>query len=206
MQQTVSNTAMQVKTPTCPHGFPVGSCPICNGSGGSVRRPGEWSREKCIAVGNQMRYAAMMRKMDKDFQEQSQVNAENLKTFIQNIKTNYKIFMQNLMSSLPTPVATVVKIAAAVLISPVLFVLNNVVRFASMLAKGAEFVKEKLIFVAEKLAAVFGDLKNFIKSKFEKDFKKVAKNISKFFTALFGREDDENEGREALSAHLAKGN
>ena len=206
MQQTVSNTSVQLKTPTCPHGFPVGSCPICNGSGGSVRRPGEWSREKCIAVGNQMRYAAMMRNMDKDFHKQSEINAENLRTFIQNIKTNYKIFMQNLISSLPTPVANVVKIASAILITPVLFALNTVVRFASMLAKGAEFCREKLMLLAEKLAAVFGDLKNFVKSKFEKDFKKAAKNISKLFTAIFGREEDENEGREALSAHLAKGN
>ena len=47
-----------VKAGTCPHGLPLGACPICNGmGGGSVKKadfsakPGEMSWNECAAIG-----------------------------------------------------------------------------------------------------------------------------------------------------------
>ena len=42
---------------TCPHGLPLGACPICNGMGGGAKKadfsakPGEMSWNECAAIG-----------------------------------------------------------------------------------------------------------------------------------------------------------
>ena len=54
--QTVQNTAK------CPHGFPVGACPICSGMGGGgkskdrdkARVPGEMTYNECLAEWHRM--------------------------------------------------------------------------------------------------------------------------------------------------------
>ena len=57
------NNNVNTKPPgTCPHGLPVGACPICSGMGGggakkadSTAKPGEMSWNECYAIGQMMK-------------------------------------------------------------------------------------------------------------------------------------------------------
>ena len=56
MQLTLNTRKSNIGT--CPHGLPLGSCPICNGMGGGgmkkadfSAKPGEMSWNECAAIG-----------------------------------------------------------------------------------------------------------------------------------------------------------
>ena len=62
VSMNVSATTHKTNHGTCPHGNPIGACPMCSGmsSGGSgsstnkPRKPGEMTYEQCYAVWQQM--------------------------------------------------------------------------------------------------------------------------------------------------------
>ena len=57
----------------CPHGYPIGACPICNGmSGGGIpkdrnkpRKAGEMSYNECLAEWHRMQRAEQAKQQDK---------------------------------------------------------------------------------------------------------------------------------------------
>lgn len=204
-------TGAPVAGATCPHGFPIGACPICNGTGGgggsSVKKSnaGEWSYAKCYSVGMQMRYRESLEQANARVLQSLSAQAENAANFLKTMKENFAARIETLAQMLPQPVATVVKVLNAVVFMPILTIAIKFAEFTAALTRGAEFFKGQLINLGEKLAAIFGEVKNFVKEKAEKAIKAIKKNVSKLFKAIFGGEEDETETKEALTAHLSKG-
>ena len=75
MELTFSTT--KSNTGTCPHGLPIGACPICNGMGGGLKsqkadfsaKPGEMSWNECAAIGAMMRAAKLQKQLNAQAQE-----------------------------------------------------------------------------------------------------------------------------------------
>ena len=72
MSSPLISTQPNIKAGMCPHGVPQSSCPICNQQGGGMSRvnnkaatkpahAGEWSYQKCYAVGLQIKAANQRR-------------------------------------------------------------------------------------------------------------------------------------------------
>lgn len=194
----------KTKVGTCPHGLPMGACPICNGGGGgggskkTSQSSGEMSWEECFAIGQMMK-AQKLAQQKKDVSMQAQLHAplniasrlenlaqsmaqkfssisEKLTNFIQKSQTTPNLFTKT--------IALVAKIAL-----PVINILKNI---ATIAQKTINFVREKFADITDKLNAVFGELKNSAEKKISDKFnafKKKAKSLFGIFEPL----ETENE-------------
>lgn len=180
---------------TCPHGLPQGACPICSGMGGgggsSARKTdehtGEMSWDECYAIWQQMLKVKELSQQKKnealknpefvqinfsaklDSIAQKLVNfSEKLSDFVQKSKEQ---------TAIPIKLASIFSKAAI----PVLNALNNVTVLAQ---KIINFIQTKFADISEKLAAIFGELKNSVEKKISdklKDFKKKIKSLFGLF-------------------------
>lgn len=184
---------------TCPHGLPLGACPICNGmgGGGSVKKdnkPKEMSWNECYAIGQMLKAQKQAR-----LNTQQMFAAQTMQAHLNNLQTQINAMkLAILNSSLPKPVAQ----AAAVLLDFVVAPLAKVVQAVSdtiqnlsaNLSKAMDAVKQKLADITDKLTAVFGEAKAFIEKKISDKIKNVKKKIFN----LFGIAEVENEEDEEI--------
>ncbi len=194
---TALSGATNTRLGTCPHGLPLGACPICNGmgGGGSVKRdnkPREMSYNECYAVWQMMKAQQAARK---ELQQQFAVQdlAINISK-IQDKILDFKLAVQN--STLPKPIIKAVTIFADSVLMPLAKAINaisNVVQnLAQTINKAVENLKQKVIDIMDKLTAVFGEIKASIQKKIEEKFKDVKKKIFKLF-GIFETENEEDE-------------
>lgn len=194
---TALSGATNTRLGTCPHGLPLGACPICNGmgGGGSVKRdnkPREMSYNECYAVWQMMKAQQAARK---ELQQQFAVQdlAINISK-IQDKILDFKLAVQN--STLPKPIIKAVTIFADSVLMPLAKAINaisNVVQnLAHTINKAVENLKQKVIDIMDKLTAVFGEIKASIQKKIEEKFKDVKKKIFKLF-GIFETENEEDE-------------
>lgn len=183
---------------TCPHGLPIGACPICNGMmGGGVRKadfsakPGEMSWNECAAIGAFLKaQKAAQQAKNADFQ----AHVLSLQKF-QNVMANaamravqFAQLVQN--SSLP-----------AIISKPVAFIANNIVANGLNFLKNAtvsvsnflQNVSQKLADISDKLTAMMGEFKAAAEKKvseFLSGLKKKIKSIFAIFEPLDIKDDD----------------
>jgi len=193
----------KTKVGTCPHGLPLGACPICSGMGGGgggggskkVERPaGEMSWDECVAVG-QMLKAQKLAQQKRDIAMQAQLHApSNITTKLENIAQKIAVFAQKLNEFVQKPQSTPTLISktlvfTAKLVIPTVNILKNIPILAQ---KAINFVKEKLTDISDKLNAVFGELKTAIEKKISdrfKDFRKKNKSLFTIFEPLDVKEE-----------------
>ena len=183
-----------VRSGLCPHGLPVGACPICSGGMGSNKvvtadfsaKPGEMSWNECAAIGaflKSLRNARLARESDyqnriiamAQFQNNMAKMAQNLQTFIQNMS----------QSALTRPLAM---IAQNVLLPVVKFMKDLPVNFLQATAN----VAQKLADITDKLTAIYGELKASMDKKFSDFAKKVKKKILSIFE-IFRAENESSD-------------
>ena len=183
-----------VRSGLCPHGLPVGACPICSGGMGSNQvatadfsaKPGEMSWNECAAIGaflKSLRNARLARESDyqnriiamAQFQNNMAKMAQNLQTFIQNMS----------QSALTRPLAM---IAQNVLLPVVKFMKDLPVNFLQATAN----VAQKLADITDKLTAIYGELKASMDKKFSDFAKKVKKKILSIFE-IFKAENESSD-------------
>ena len=113
---------------TCPHGLPLGACPICNGMGGGgstkkadePRRPGEMTYQECYAQWKQMQRAEAM---DKAAQEAMLKNAElasKLQKQLAGLSEITTKVLDNIQNALPKPIAKAFEGISNIIIKPCL--------------------------------------------------------------------------------------
>jgi hypothetical protein len=188
------------KVGTCPHGLPMGACPICNGMAGgnsttkrdTPRNVGEMTYNQCLAMG-------AMLKAQKHAREQAKIAQQNhlqaLSEFQKNIdKTNQRLiaFNRAISNVLPAifskPITTFINV-----------VLINTLNFVKNIPNLIQNITQKFIEISDKLSAIFGELKTSIQekvSKFLKDFKKKFK----FIFSIFGSENCDDEEKQIEEA------
>lgn len=182
------------KAGTCPHGMPLGSCPICNGMAGGnstsrrdiPRNVGEMSYNQCAAIGAMLRAQKNARAQAKIAQQN---HLQALADFNKNLASTHArltAFATMISNTMPPIIA-----------KPINFVINNValkvVNFVQNFPNLVANVMQKFADISDKLTAIYGELKAAIGekiSKFTRDFKKKLKSLFFVFGADETHDDD----------------
>ncbi|MCM1339145.1 MAG: hypothetical protein NC191_05700 [Muribaculaceae bacterium] len=185
-----------IKAGTCPHGLPLGACPICNGMAGGnsttkrdvPRNVGEMTYNQCAAIG-------AMLKAQKHAKEQTKIAQQNYLQALAEFSKNIANTHQKLMDL----AALITKTTPAIIAKPVNFVLTvlvaKVLHFVQSVPNIIQSVVQKFVDIYDKLAAVYGEFKAAVKERIQKfitDTKKKLKSI--FF--VFGADEMNDEEKK----------
>ncbi|MFR1671588.1 MAG: hypothetical protein ACLSWI_01435 [Candidatus Gastranaerophilaceae bacterium] len=189
-----------VKTGTCPHGLPLGACPICNGmsGGGGAKKadfsakPGEMSWNECAAIGAFLK-AQQQAKLAK------QQDAQN---FVQNLQA-FQNSMMNASQRLADSVKIFTQNMPAIIAKPVNFILNTVIggiirtigNIPTAIANTIQTIQQKLADISDKLTAMMGELKASIEKKISEAFKDIKKKVKSLFS-IFSPLDADNDDKQ----------
>lgn len=197
MTASISRATTNTRIGTCPHGLPLGACPICNGMGGgaSVKRdnkPKEMSYNECYAIWQVMKAQKAARK-----ELQQQFAIQDLAVNINKIQDKinaFKVAVQN--SSLPKPIIKAIVVFADSVLMPLAKAIKSIANVVQDLAKtinkAVENLKQKVIDIMDKLTAIIGEAKVAIQKKIEEKFKEVKKKIFNLF-GILSTENGEDE-------------
>lgn len=187
-----------MKTGTCPHGAPLGACPICSGMGGGMKtadhtaKPGEMSWNECAAIGAMLR----AQKNAKLARQQDAINfAQRVAEFEKN--------MMNISERIANLSGLFAKNFPPIISTPVTFILNNII------GKSLNFIKNipaaiqqftqnltlKLADISDKLAAVYGEVKNALAKKIGEPLNEFKKKIKSIFS-IFDPQDVKNDDKQ----------
>lgn len=201
--------AMQpnIRTGMCPHGMPMGACPVCNGGGGGrinsspskPQKTGEWSYQKCYLAGLQIKAEAQRNEDARAFAEKQLLSALEMHKNILNIINKMNQFVQNIKNP---ALRAAVNFIAAISARPFLNILSQLTKAFAAFSNLQQKVLNILMQASEKLAAVLGEIKNFVQKKIFEDLKKKAK---KFILIVFSGIEDENfKDDETLAVFKSK--
>lgn len=187
------------KIGTCPHGLPLGACPICNGmgGGGSVKKdnkPREMTWNECYAIGQMLKAQKLARQ-----NTQKMFAAQDMNAYLNRLQTqinNLKLAVLN--SILPKPIAKAVALLADAVLMPAVkiaqAVTNAIQNAAAQVSKAMNHIKQFAADIMDKLTAVFGEAKAAIQKKIDEKFKDIKKKVFN----LFGISEAENEEDEEV--------
>lgn len=193
----------------CPHGYPIGACPICNGmsSGGSKdknkpRVAGEMSYNECLAQWHKMQ-RAQEAKDKAELNKLNQLRLADIKDKIneQISKLQQKIDkyiekLDNVINKLPP----IIKEVATVVIKPIV---NFTLQIAKQILVVVSNISNFIASVGEKLASIYGEVKNFINDKI-KEFKEKAKVAVKTVLSLFLEKNEDDDSKRKVKKMLEK--
>ncbi len=182
---------------TCPHGLPLGACPICNGMGGGgmkkadfSAKPGEMSWNECAAIGAFL-------KAQQNAKLQRQQDAQN---FAQNVQA-----FQNALMNSSQKLANIAQFftnnTPAIIAKPVNFVLNTVLggimrtiaNIPTAISNTIQTIQQKLADISDKLTAMIGELKASIEKKISEAFKDLKKKVKSLFSIFQPLDTDNND-------------
>lgn len=194
---TSVSRASNNKIGTCPHGLPLGACPICNGmggGGGSVKKnnkPAEMSWNECYSIGQMMKAQKLAKQ-----HTQQMFAAQDLRSHLNNLQTQINAMKMAALTNLPRPIAKAVTVLADMVLTPMVKVLQTVVdgmkNLTVAVTKAIDNIKQKIVDIADKLTAMFGEAKAAIQKKIDEKFKDIKKKIFNLF-GIVGAENEEDE-------------
>ena len=193
----VSSTHIQnTKIGACPHGMPVGACPICNGSAGGnsttkrdiPRNAGEMTYNQCAAIGAILK---ANKAAQKRAQNVEQNRLQGLVTFQKNLQSAHqKILDLAYAISKSTP---------AIISKPVNFVLTQIAgRFIQIVANIPNVITnigQKISDISEKLNAIYGECKAALQKNISDFWQKTKKKLKSIFF-VFGTDESDNDEKK----------
>ncbi len=207
MPSAVMHQHSIMKAGTCPHGAPLGACPICNGMGGAgsmkkadhTAKPGEMSWNECAAIG------AMLR-AQKAAKAQHQQDAVSFAQRVAMFEKN----MMNISQKLADISGVFTQNFPPIIAKPVSFVLNNIIGGTINLLKNipaaiqnfAQSISQKFVEISDKLAAVYGEVKAALAKKIGEPLNEFKKKIKSLFS-IFSPQDAQNEDKKVDEAKKA---
>ncbi len=194
---------------TCPHGLPLGACPICNGMGGGMKKadfsakPGEMSWNECAAIGAFL----------KAQQQAKLARQQDAQNFAQNIQA-FQNSLMNASQKLANAGQFLIQNMPAVIAKPLNFILNNVIggllrgisSIPTVISNVIQTVQQKLADISDKLTAMLGEFKAAINKKVSELFKDLKKKIKSIFSIFrpLDADDDEKQIDETKKAFELK--
>ncbi len=183
---------------TCPHGLPIGACPICNGMGGGggikkadfSAKPGEMSWNECAAIG-----AFLKAQQNAKLQRQ-----QDIQNFAQQA-----IAFQNAMTNASQRLASLAQFftanTPAIIAKPVNFILNTIVggtiniikNIPSTISNAIHALNQKFTDISDKLTAIIGELKTAINKKISETFSELKKKVKSLFSIFNPLNTDDEE-------------
>ncbi len=186
----------------CPHGLPPSACPICSGGamggGGRARdavatkpmNTGEWSFMKCYAAGLALKAQDARVENAKTTLERQMEFAKELGKNIQNIADKIQNTIQNIQNISPKFVQNVIQVMNNFIITPLMNMIAQIPKLIEKMVDLQQRLGTILQQSGEKLAAILGEVKNFIEKKIIDDVKQKLKKLLLFFADV--NVEDEN--------------
>lgn len=195
---------------TCPHGLPLGACPICNGMGGGgstkkldePRRPGEMTYMECYAQWKQMQRADAQKEAMQEAMLKNAQLAAKMQEALLNITTKISTVLDQIQNALPKPVAKVFSTISNNVLKPLLNMIKDLPQLVRALPNAIEALRNEITQVAQKLAALIGEAENFVQKKLSDATRVIKKQFRKLLSVLgleSDFEDDENKIDEEMS-------
>lgn len=170
--------SMQARIGTCPHGLPMGACPICNGGGGgalkkadSAPKAPEMSWSECSAIGEMLR-AQQLAKKGQTPAMQAQLMIAQFEKNMVTLASNISNFAKTVQTLLPAVIAKPIVFVATKILVPMLNLIKDI---PANIEKIAQQITQKFVDISDKLSAIFGEMKNAIEKKLSDGFKNVKK-------------------------------
>lgn len=188
------------KIGTCPHGLPLGACPICNGMAGgnsttkrdTPRNVGEMTYNQCAAIGAMLR----AQKHAKAQAQQAQQNhLQALANFQKNIANTHQRLMDlaNIINNtMPTIIAKPMNFLLTQVVGKFLNIVQNLPTNISNLI---QTINQKFTEISDKLAAVYGEAKAAIEEKISKFITDTKKKLKSLFF-IFGTQETDDEDKK----------
>ena len=194
------------KIGTCPHGLPLGACPICNGmgGGGSVKKdnkPKEMSWNECYAIGQ-------MLKAQKAAKQQTlqMYAAQDLQAHLNKFQEQINALKTMAMNNLPKPIAKAVTFVANAILTPTVRAMQTLVKgmqnLMANINKTIDNIKQKLADISDKLNAIIGEAKAAIQKKIDEKFKDIKKKVFNLFGILEAENEEDEEAKKIEEARL----
>lgn len=188
------------KIGTCPHGMPLGACPICNGMAGGnsttkrdiPRNVGEMTYNQCAAIGAMLRAQKHARQQA---QAAQQSHLQALANFQKTIASTHQRIME--LASM------ISETMPAVIAKPVNFILNNIVgrvlnviqNIPTAITNAIQTFTQKFAEIADKLTAIYGEFKAAVGEKISKFVSDIKKKLKSIFL-VFGSEETDDEDKK----------
>ena len=186
-----------IKAGTCPHGLPLGACPICNGMAGGnsttkrdiPRNVGEMTYNQCAAIG-------AMLKAQKHAKEQAKLAQQNhieaLKSFNKNLeKTHQRLQLFN--SFINNNFPKIISLPTNIILNTISLGLKLIQNLPTFINNTFNTLQQKLCDISDKLVAIYGEIETSIKDKISTLFIKLK---SKFKFIIDNREDIDDKDKE----------
>lgn len=188
------------KIGSCPHGLPMGACPICNGMAGGnsttkrdiPRNVGEMTYNECAAIG-------AMLKAQKAARQRAQNSQQN---FIHNLiqfQKNLEAVHQRILDL----ASTISKSLPVIISAPINFVLTQVVariiNIAASVPATVANVLQKFVDITDKLTAIYGEIKASISKAISNLLEKTKKKLKSIFF-IFGTDESDNDEKKVDEA------
>ena len=193
-------------TNKCPHGFPVGTCPLCSGMGGAPkdrnkpRVAGEMSYNECMAAWMKIqaaKEAQIQAKLDKiELNQKLQLESKIL-LGLEKINSNIDKFL-NKIETMPNLVQIPAKIIINILIKPILNIIAQIPKAINIIQTFLSDVAKFISSAAEKLSSLLGEIKNFLNGQFFQKTKEKLKIFLSFFSEAQDNEENKNEQKIKL--------
>ncbi len=195
----------------CPHGFPLGSCPICSGMGSrpssdrnKARKPGEMTYNECLAQWNLMK-AQKQERLEQHKEFLAQLFQNPIKEKINSLINKTGIFLNNVINNSPkiikTPLNLISNITAKTFSTISQIASNTFTIIKNITADTFSFISS----TTEKLSSFIGEIKNFIKETISKISKENIFKTIKTVLELFTQSNkEENKHRKKVKFEKIK--
>lgn len=185
------------KPGTCPHGLPLGACPICSGMAGGnstsrrdiPRNVGEMSYNQCAAIGAMLRAQKNARASAKAAQEshlQALIEFQKNMTLTHQRLTEFAAFLS---SKMPKIISVPTNFILVNIIGNTIKFIQNIPTVA---ANFAQNIRQKFTDISDKLAAIYGEMDAAIKDNLSKFVSNLKKKF-KFSFFVFGTHETDDE-------------
>jgi len=185
------------KAGTCPHGMPIGACPICNGiSGGNStsrrdvpRNAGEMTYNQCAAIG-------AMLKAQKHAKEQMKTAQQNrlqaLAEFSKNISNTHQRLM-TLNSLISNSMPAIIAKPISLILTTTAKILSIIQNIPNVIINVSQAISQKFTEISDKLTAIYGEFKAAVQEKFSKFISGIKKKFKSLFFIFSSSETDDEE-------------
>ncbi len=189
---------------TCPHGLPPGACPICNGGGGGgsstkrldePRKAGEMSYQECYAMWKQMQRAEARETALKEAALQNALMQAKFQQALNNISLTLQNALANIQKSLPEPVSKALSTVINNVIMPIINLIKELPAIKNNFVQAFNNIKSQIEQAAQKLAAIIGEINNFVEKKISESIKSLKKRLRGILN-IFGLEEEYEEDKK----------
>ena len=185
---------------TCPHGLPLGACPICNGMGGGggmrkadfSAKPGEMSWNECAAIGAFLKAQANAKAQRQQDIQNYALQLQAFQTSMDSAKARLVQLTQMISNSMPAIIAKPVNLVLNLVVGTAINIIRSI---PTIISNTIQTLQQKFADISDKLTAIMGDLKAAVEKKISETLNEVKKKVKSLFS-IFSPQDAQNEEKQ----------